>query len=177
MKVLLFTIAVLMNISAFAQSDFDESKDAKTGQRIFNGQFTFDDLLAEKTFTWMKRGVDAYKPDTTAMKYLKKHLNDYRMVIMIGTWCDDSHDMVPKLYKVMTLTGFPMDNYSMFGTNRDKEVRNQEHKFYNVKNVPTIILYRGNYEKGRIIETVKKSVEADLVKIIEADLKQSSQKL
>lgn len=176
MKILLFTIAVLMNISAFAQSDFDESKDAKTGQKIYNGQFTFENLLEEKSFTWMKKGFDSYRPDTTTMKYLKKHLGGYKMVIMIGTWCDDSHDLVPRLYKVLTLAGYPMDKYSMFGANREKEVRNQEHKFYNVINVPTIILYRDNYEKGRIVETVNKSIEADLAKIIEDDLKQKTQK-
>lgn len=177
MKKLLFTVAVLMSLTASAQSDFDESKDPKTGQRVYNGQFTFENLLEEKSFTWMKKGFSSYKPDTNAIKYLKAHLKDYRMIIMIGTWCDDSHDMIPKLYKVLTLTGYPMDNYSMYGTDRDKQERSLQNRFYNIKDVPTIILYRGNYEKGRIIETVKTSIEGDLMKIIADDIKQSNQKL
>jgi hypothetical protein len=37
---------------------------------------------------------------------------------------------------------------------------------YKLEKVPTIIVFKGNKEVGRIVETVDKSVENGLVKII-----------
>jgi hypothetical protein len=37
---------------------------------------------------------------------------------------------------------------------------------YKLDKVPTIIVFKGNKEVGRIVETVEKSVENDLVEII-----------
>lgn len=174
MKRLLGLIAVFMSLNAAAQSNFNTYKDAQNGSVVFDGQFTFEDLMAEKTFGWMKKGMDMYKPDTISMKYLKQNINQYRLVILMGTWCDDSQIMIPRLYKVLSNAGFNMENYSMFGVNRAKQTMNLENKFYNLVNVPTIILYRNNFEKGRIIETVKLSVEADLARLIKADLEQKN---
>jgi hypothetical protein len=171
MRTLYLTMLLFMGMTSYAQGNggVEISIDAENGSKVYRGDVTFYDLTGEKTFDWFQKGVDAYKPDTAAIKYLQKHLAAYKLVIAMGTWCSDSHDMIPRLYKVMQLCNYPMSNYYMFGVNRKKESLNAESKLYNITKAPTIIIYRGNTELGRITETVQTSVEGDLQAIIAAD--------
>ena len=161
---------MIMGVHAFAQSDYDVSKDKENGAVVFKGQMSFADMEQEPTFSWLKHGTDAYKPDTTTMKYLKKNLPNYEIVVLMGTWCDDSQNMIPKLRKVLQLAGFPMAKYTMYGLDRAKTAKYVEHKLYKVDKVPTVIIYKNHMEQGRITETVKKSVEKDLAEIIRPDV-------
>ena len=168
---LILILATMLSFTAGAQgsvSDFDVSKD-KEGATVYKGQFTFDDLRKEPSFGWFQRGAEAYKADTNAIKYLKKELPNYTIVVLMGTWCDDSQNLIPKLYKTLELTAYPMDKYAMFGVDRAKEAKYIEHKLYKVERVPTIILYKKNMEIGRIVESVKRSIEVDLVQLIQKD--------
>jgi hypothetical protein len=53
---------------------------------------------------------------------------------------------------------------------KDKEI---EAKRYDIKKIPTIIIYRNNTEIGRIIETPHTTLEKDLLDIL--NMKTSSQ--
>lgn len=179
MKKLLTAIALMMSTTLFAQaqgSDYDVSKDAENGAVVFKGQVTFADLEKEPSFSWLKSGADTYKPDSNAVKYLKQHLRNYEMVVLMGTWCDDSQNLMPKFYKVLQLTGYPMAKYNMFGVDRAKTTKNIEHRLYKLDKVPTIIVYKNHNELGRIVETVKKNVETDLVQLIRKDVEASEAK-
>lgn len=151
----------------FAQSDFDKSKDVENGAVVYKGQFTFEDMLQEESFGWLQRGATSYKPDSVTMVYLKKHLPDYQLVVLLGTWCEDSHVLIPKLYSTLQQAGYPMNNYKMYGLNRAKESKYIEHKLYKAEKVPTVIIVKNNMEVGRITESVRKSIEKDLAAMIE----------
>lgn len=170
MKKLLFAVGMMMSVHAFAQSDFDISKDKENGAVVYKGQITFADLSKESTFDWLKRGTDKYTPDSNSVKFLKKNLANYELVVLMGTWCDDSQNLIPKLNKVLQVTGYPMAKYTMYGVDRAKTTKYIEHKLYKLDKVPTIIVYKNHVEIGRIVETVKKSIEKDLEVIIQADL-------
>lgn len=170
MKTLLLLASLLWSSHSFAQFGYDVSTDKENGMQVFKGEVTFDDLKKEPSFTWLTTGTANYKPDTASMSFLKKHLGKFDMVIIMGTWCDDSHNLVPKLYKVMQLAAYPMNKYKIYGVDRAKEAKGVEHKLYQIVNVPTIILFKDKTEVGRIVETAKKSVEADLMKIIQKKL-------
>lgn len=169
LSLLLSFIFITGNILAQSQTGWETSKDAENGQKVYRGQFTFEDLKAEKTFDWLQKGADSYRPGAASLKYLQKNLQAYKLVIVLGTWCSDSHDMIPRLYKIMQLCKYPNTNYEMYGVNRAKESLYAESKLYHIKNVPTIIVFKDNFEIGRITETVHESVEADLKAIIEKD--------
>lgn len=158
----------MASIHSYAQSksDYDVSKDKENGAVVFKGKCTFEDLNNETTFSWLKKGDAAYKPNKNDIAYLKKHLSKYRVIVFMGTWCDDSYKMLPQIEKVLQESSFPMDQFAMYGVDRNKEAKYIEHKLYRISNVPTVIVIRGHEEIGRITETVKKSVEDDLVNII-----------
>lgn len=170
MKKVLIGLLVLLSVQVFAQDKYDILKDKKNGAVVIRGECTWDDLLRQPTMGWLNRGMINYNPDSTYMVYLKRHLNNYQMVVFMGTWCDDTYSILPKLYKILKLTNYPMSSYTMYGVDRNKNTKYVEHKIYKIENVPTIILERNHMEVGRITETLKKSVEADLARLIDADI-------
>lgn len=174
MKKILAAVALMMSTTAFAQvpgtSDYDVLKDAENGAVVFKGQLTFDDLNKESFFSWLKTGSEKYKPDTNAVKYLKKHLGGYEMIVLLGTWCEDSQNLIPKLYKVLQASGYPMSKVTLYGVDRAKTAKYVEHRLYKLDRVPTIILYNNHNETGRIVETVKKNIETDLVQLIHKEV-------
>ncbi len=163
---ILFTMSVI-SLAASAQKAYSISKDEQDGGLIFKGPITMADLNGEPSFRWMKSGMDAYKPEANAIAYLSKALQPYTIVAVMGTWCDDSHDLIPKLAKVLQATKFPMSQFAMWGVDRAKETGGIESRLYDVKRVPTIIVYKGNQEAGRIVESVSRSIEVDIAQILQ----------
>jgi thiol-disulfide isomerase/thioredoxin len=170
MKHLLIIIcAALMSMTATAQKSYTTSADKPSGFAIFKGPVTLDDLRGEPGFSWMERGESGYKPDAASVSYLSKELPAYSVVVLMGTWCDDSQNLVPKLAKTLTAANFPMSQFKMYGVDREKKTNGDEGARYDVKRVPTIILYKDGKEAGRIVESVNKSIEADLAALIGGD--------
>ncbi len=170
MKKAILAVALLMSINTFAQSDYDVSKDKENGAVVYKGECTFADLQKEPSFGWVAKDAAAYTPDTNAIKYLKKHLPDYDFVVLMGTWCDDTHVLLPKYYKVLQQTNYPMAKLKMYGVDRAKTTKYVEHKLYKIVNVPTIIVIKNHTEVGRIVETTKRNIETDLIAIIQKDI-------
>jgi hypothetical protein len=163
-------LMLLAGTEVFGQYGFDVSKDKENGQVVYKGMITFADLKEQLSFSWLEKGANEYKPDTNQLKFLKANLPNYNITVFMGTWCDDSQNLIPKLYKVLQLTNYPMTKYMMYGIDRAKRSKDDEQKLYNIDKVPTVILYRNNREAGRITEFVQKSIEKDLKAIIEADM-------
>lgn len=166
MKYLLLAIVLTMSITTFGQGGLDVYMDKDTYQTIYKGKCSFDQLLSEQNFTWLRTGPGKYKPDDGAVKYLSKNLKDYSIVVLMGTWCEDTQELLPQVYKLLQLTAFPMEQYVMYGLDMEKKGYANEEQKYNVESVPTIILMQNGKEVGRIVETVNVSLEKDLQQII-----------
>jgi thiol-disulfide isomerase/thioredoxin len=170
MKNILLVFIMIIGITATAQT-FRVVKDPETDGKMYNGLFTFDDLDRETSFSWLKKGKDDYKPaDDKSLGVLQFYLRQYKIVIFLGTWCGDSRELVPKLEKVLEDVKYPMSKVSIYGVDRQKKTIGGEQKKYDITNVPTIILFKGDEEAGRIIESVKTTIEGDLAAIIEKDM-------
>ncbi len=160
----------MMSMNTQAQvkiNHFITSKDSVDGGLIFKGELDFPILNTEPTFDWFKKGVAEYKPNTADIKKLDPALKQYSLVVVMGTWCDDSHNLVPKLYKVLSDANYPLSQVTMFGVDRAKAIGEGREKTYNITYVPAIIVFDGTKEIGRITESVQTSIEADLFAIID----------
>jgi hypothetical protein len=166
MRNLLFALALTMSINAFAQVDYDRRTDKENGALVFKGVIDFNELLSEPAFVWFQKGADAYTPDAKVMEILDEHLPKYNMVVVLGTWCEDSQLLVPRLYKTLKTAQYPTEQVTLIGVDRAKEGKNGEHQQYSADRVPTIILYSEGVEVGRIVEVAQESIEKDLAKII-----------
>jgi len=167
MKRLILVFMLIISVNAMAQNNnYTILKDKDVGM-IFNGLITFDDLNKEQSFTWLKSGRDIYSPNVQAVKYLTSRLKDFSMVVFLGTWCSDSHDLIPRLQKVLQMTNYPLSQLTMYGVDMKKKTTNGEEKKYAIEYVPTIILFnKEGKEIGRITESVQKSIEADMKKMV-----------
>jgi len=170
MKGILAALLLLASMHAMAQKAYTVTRDTEDTGFIYNGLITFNDLDNEATFDWLRIGNHGYSPDDETITYLSSSLDRYTMVVFMGTWCDDSHNLVPKLEKVLQMTKYPMGQLTMYGVDRAKVTIRGENTKYNITFVPTIILFRNGTEVGRITESVKKSVEEDLAAIIAKDM-------
>ena len=152
-------------------SDFEVSEDPQNGRLVYKGIFTYEDMVKEPTFSWLAKGIDEYHPDKDALLSLKKHLTYYKILVFLGTWCGDSHDMIPKLYKTLDGLNITYDNLMLVGMDRKKKTKTHTAKKlakkYDISHLPTIVLIDENGNAaGRINETVSRSVEHDLSEII-----------
>lgn len=164
MRFVVLLIAMMMSLNSFAQS-YEVSKDTDNGSVILKGEITIADMKNEPSFTWLNTN-GAYTPDSVATEYLKEHLKDHTLVVVMGTWCEDSQNLVPKLYTTLIQSLFPMSQLTIYGVDRTKDALHGEKARFNIEKVPTIIVYKDGKEKGRIIELVAKSIEEDLAVII-----------
>ena len=150
-----------------AQFNYDVLRDQQSGQTMFVGRCTFDDLSDESTFDWFTISSNKYNPEPTIIEELKASLPSFQITIFMGTWCDDTHKLLPELYKTMLLTHC-FTNYKMYGVDRSKKSKDNEQDVFKIQNVPTIIISKDGEELGRIVETAKGTIESDLLKIVAA---------
>ena len=168
-----FRILLLILMSATAMAQTDEPvvmKDPKNGRIVLKGPLTYTSLTRESSFDWLQSGMGSYSGKPRKIKILKEQLaaDKYQLVVFLGTWCADTHELLPRFFKVLQQINYPLDKVVLYGVERDKTTRSAEVKKYNVVSLPTfIVLDQAGNEKGRITESVNKSIESDLVKIVD----------
>lgn len=169
MKKIIFILAIMAYTFAGQSQDFVREQDKKTGKVLLRGKIIFKDIMDETTCKWLQKGADEYKPNPEVIKKLKAYADNYRFVLFIGTWCEDTQDLLPKFYRVIKDAGIDMNAIEMYGVDRMKEALNIEHKLYNIQKIPTFIVMLQYREVGRIVESVNSSIEEDLLAMIEKD--------
>ena len=161
------TNATKMNTDAA----FQVLKNEDGSEITYTGVFTFKDLLKESSFDWLEQGIIDYAPDMDAALELKKHIKNYKLLIFLGTWCEDSQELIPELFKVLYRAGVDYKNLQLIGLDREKTTYSKAAKElvakYEVSLLPTIVvLDKSGKEAGRITETVSNSVEEELLAIL-----------
>ncbi len=142
-------------------------RDPETGTPMFVGRHTIADLRVEPGFEWMRTGEQAYEPRAAAVSYLAGTLPAYSMVVLMGTWCPDSHRLIPQLQRVLQAAAYPEGQLALYSVDRSKNIPgNNLPNRYALKNVPTIILFDGEREVGRIVESVSEPVEEVLAAML-----------
>lgn len=170
-KILVLVIAMITSITAMAQSDFKIEKE-KGGYDIYKGELTFKDLNGN--FDWME-DAEKYNADPETVAFLERNLPNYKLVVFLGTWCPDSHYLIPQLYKVLEEAEYPMNQMKMYGVDRAKESKYFDHKTYKIVSVPTIIVMNGAFEVGRIVESAPKGIEKGLADIVRDHMRQPAE--
>lgn len=104
-----------------------------------------------------------YEPDQAVLNQLKLKQEGIEILIILGTWCSDSQEQVPKFFKILDKIRFNKKSVQLICVSRDKEAGDVETMNYNIQKVPTFIVYRKGREIGRIIETPYTTLEKDLL--------------
>ncbi len=161
MTVLLVSVAP---VSIFAQMNttFEKIADDSNNGFLYKGTCTFDNIRTLPDFDFEEAGM----PDTATATILRRELKDFRIVVFLGTWCEDSHYLIPLLYNALKAADYPTDSVRIYGVDREKQSLHQETEEYDIEFIPTIILMKDGKEQGRITEQVQQSIGQDLVNII-----------
>lgn len=142
-------------------------KDVRNGKAMLVGIATRKIFINSNFSNWFTREYQNYKVDTNTANNIKDKLADKRIKIVLGTWCSDSRREVPRMFKVLDIIGFSQDSLLLVFVDRTKNGMANETEGLNIERVPTIIIYKREKELGRIIETPEKTLEKDLVDIVE----------
>lgn len=109
-----------------------------------------------------------YQPDKMILQQLSKNLKGIRITIVMGTWCGDSREWIPRFYKIMDQAGFNYKHLTLICVDRDKKAPVAELPGLKADRVPTYIFYRKKQEIGRIIEVPAGLLEKDMLSIVAA---------
>lgn len=125
-----------------------------------------ESFLEEPFSAWFKQNYATYETDKEVMKKLTPLLKNITIKGFMGTWCGDSQEQTPVLYKILDEAGFDYNNLTLITVNRSKSTPDNLQEGFNIERVPTFIVYKNDKEIGRFVEYPRESVEADLLKIV-----------
>ncbi len=147
--------------------------------KVMMGEVTRDEIL-DNLPGWDREYFE-YTPDPAVIGELQDHIRDVEITVVLGTWCSDSSREIPRLWKILEDTGYPVVDVKMFAVGSSRFTlemgistellgwSNRIKRFYEVERVATIIILRDGEEIGRIIETPDSSVEEDLLEILKGE--------
>lgn len=135
-------------------------------QVILVGKCNRDGLKEDVYGAYFNSQYELYVPAKKYTDKLKEKLNLVDIVVVFGTWCSDSKIQVPRFFKVLDASGNKDKNVTIIAVNRQKNALTMNTEYLDIKRVPTFIVFQDGKELGRIVETPKKSLEKDLLKIV-----------
>jgi len=165
-KIFSFAIVILIaSTGLFAQTQFEVLPDKDNG-KILKGIISVDILEKDPAFKWFAEGQKAYTPDENAITGFKKKGDSVQLLVFMGTWCEDSHFVIPKLFFLLDKAGFSRDHTTLIATDRNKKTISHLTEALNITNVPTIIVMKNGKEAGRVVEYGSGLFDRDLGKIV-----------
>ncbi len=119
---------------------------------------------------WFTAGFDHYLVDSDMLDRCKDKLENIRIVVFMGTWCEDSQQQVPRFVKVMNYLGITPSRLQLtcidYVPGRYKRSPFGEEAAFGIHRVPAIIVFRGEKELGRMVESPVTSLEVDLAQML-----------
>ncbi len=129
------------------------------------GDITKEEIL--QSFPDWREVMVSYSPDPEALEILEAISYPVEIEVVLGTWCPDSKRHVSEYFKILDVLDNPNFFSTYIGIPRNKEARALYIQGKNIQKIPTFIIRVENHEIGRIIEIPKKSIEHDLLDILQ----------
>lgn len=119
-------------------------------------------------FDIFKQNKSAEAPEVSDQQLatLAQHLDNKKIVVVFGTWCEDSQREVPRLLNIIERINHNHPNVNIQteflavapSSLRDKGIV----KKYSIRAVPTIMLFDHDQEAGRVVEHTPTSLAVAL---------------
>lgn len=162
-----FTLAALLAFlsigTLIAQNQYQVLVE-RPNEKTYKGFISKEILTADTSFTkWYGPNEKAYTPDAAAKEGLTNNKDSVQLLVFMGTWCEDSQFIIPKLFALTKAAGFSNDRITLIGVDREKKTFSHLTEALNVTHVPTIIVFQNGKEAGRVVEYGKSgSFDKDL---------------
>jgi hypothetical protein len=158
-------LAFLVFASCSSQNGLMVKRD-KDGSKMLVGISDKGTLMRDKAFAWFKEGYDVYKPDSASVRAINLQAPSLHIEVFGGTWCSDTHELLPGFYRVMDAAGITDAQISLHLVNRDKKTKDGSSDRYQITNVPTFIILKGDKQLGRVVESARTTIETDIATIL-----------
>lgn len=142
----------------------------KQSSLLAEANISLEDFESGRNKAWFEPKYTSYAPSEEEVEAFKKAMaeHDYQIDVYMGLWCPDSRRETPRLYKLLKMVDFDMENLSVVTVNHSKQVPNvtpEVAKQLNIRYVPTIIFYENGKEVERFVESPRESLVQDLTNI------------
>lgn len=167
-KLIIFLFIACIFVDIQAQDPINQTMmDTSKNQEILIGQCDRNGLQHPVFKEFWDIYYTAYEANTLILEKLMSYAGTYSVYIVLGSWCGDSQEQVPRFYKIADQIG--LEDIEVMAVNRKKSAPGFESIIdpLSIEKVPTFIILIGSVEVGRIIETPTVSLEEDLLRILE----------
>ncbi len=166
MKTVLLSLLIVLSSGLFAQEINKVISDKDSNKQLLIGTCDREGLKAKPFGEFFSPGYADYVPDETIIKKLSKQKKGVSIAIVMGSWCNDSKEQVPRFIKILDEMKFKDSRLNIFCVDRDKQGGGVGIAAMDIQRVPTFILYKNDREIGRIVETPNSTLEKDLLLIL-----------
>ena len=126
---------------------------ADNNAKMLEGIIDKSDLTSDTSFKWYAESQRIYpRPDTLIVNAFRNNKDKIYFLFFGGTWCEDTHFILPKFYKIQEVSGFPDDHITVFMVDRKKNGTGNIAHAMNITHTPTIVVMKDGKELGRLIE-------------------------
>jgi thiol-disulfide isomerase/thioredoxin len=151
MKKIFLALALFLSVAVFGQEP-EVSRDAKNGSKVLKGFIPKQTLVSDTAFGWYSNGIKNFTPNAESMAAIAAHKNELYVLVFGGTWCEDTQQILPKMFATFQAAGLPEDHVTLLGVDREKKTIQHLSEIFGVTSVPTFIVLKNGKEVGRIIE-------------------------
>lgn len=144
-------LVLLISSTVPAQTQYQVLTE-RPNEKSLKGIISREVLQSDTSFKWYAENLKGYTPNAGAVEGLKKNADSIQLVAFMGTWCEDSHTIIPKFFSLLDVAGFSTKNVSLIGVDREKKTLGNLTEAWQIKNVPTILVMKNGKEIGRVIE-------------------------
>lgn len=168
MKKSIFLLLLLLPVAIWAQTLNQKAPDEKRNNEMLVGYCNRDGFKTiHSNFDSVFQVEYAnFKPDKATLEQIPGKLKKLKVTVVMGTWCGDSKDWVPRFYKIMDQVGFDYNNLTLICVDHTKMAPVKNLAKLKIQKVPTFIFYHKKHELGRIVETPADLFEKDMLKIL-----------
>ena len=122
--------------------------------------------MTQYTQSWFTPEYDFYRLNDERLTKIKPLLKNKRVVLLMGTWCEDSQREVPGMMKILNQAGYNTAKMEIIAVDEDKRTKQGLEKNYQLAYIPALIFFDNEKEINRIVEFPIQTLEQDMLDIL-----------
>ena len=135
------------------------------GNEILVGPISYAQMT-QYTQSWFTPEYDFYRVNDERLTKIKPLLKNKRVVLLMGTWCEDSQREVPGMMKILNQAGYNTAEMEIIAVDEDKRTKEGLEKNYQLAYIPALIFFDNEKEINRIVEFPIQTLEQDMLDIL-----------
>ena len=122
--------------------------------------------FAERLPAWEDR-ARSWRVDDEVLRQIAESA-PARIEIVFASWCPDSFEHLPPLVSALRRAANPALEITLTGVDRSKRDPGGAAARLGVTRVPTVVVFRGLTELGRVVETPVTTMDRDVARLLHA---------